>query len=241
MAFYGASQRAHPWLTQIATSTSINALGDANAQLLFPPPPGTRSPPSPSESQSQSQSHSYDLHRTARMVATGAALAIPVNAWYTRISLCFGGLPRAVAVALQVGLSQAVFTPVFLAGFFGVQGALEGRSWTQVRDKILTTGPRAWRDGLVLWPAVSTLNFAVVPLEYRALVGAVASLGWNSWLSYLNSRQPVQALSVASADGAVVAAGAPLVVELKASVSAAAIATTAAVAAATGAAAAVAA
>ncbi|KAI5848927.1 hypothetical protein BZA05DRAFT_317883, partial [Tricharina praecox] len=169
--FYGASQRAHPWLTQIATSTTINTLGDLNAQLLFP----------------TSADASYDYARTGRMALTGSLLAIPVNAWYTRISYRFLTLPRKLAIFLRVALSQAVFTPVFLVAFFGVQGLLEAKSLHDISEKILTTGPRAWRDGLVLWPAVSTVNFALVPIEYRALVGGVASLGWNTWLSYLNS------------------------------------------------------
>lgn len=140
------------------------------------------------------------------MVLTGAILAIPVNAWYTRISYCFTSLPHSAAVLLRVGLSQAIFTPLFLLGFFTTQGVFEGRKAAEIGEKIVTTAPRAWRDGLVLWPAVSTLNFAVVPIEYRALVGGVASLGWNTWLSYLNSRQGL----VVEEEAAVV--GAPAVV-----------------------------
>lgn len=45
-----------------------------------------------------------------------------------------------------------------------------------------------------------------MPIEYRALVGGVASLGWNTWLSYLNSRQGL----VVEEEAAVV--GAPAVV-----------------------------
>ncbi|KAF8537590.1 hypothetical protein BDD12DRAFT_846175 [Trichophaea hybrida] len=155
------------------------------------------------------------------MTLTGALLAIPVNTWYTRISYCFSTLPRMAAVALQVGLSQAIFTPFFLIAFFGVQGTLEGRTMQEIKEKIVGTGSRAWRDGLVLWPAVSTVNFALVPLEYRALVGGVASLGWNTWLSYLNSRAG-KVVAMEEEEVVVVAGGAP-VVELK--VGAAAVAT----------------
>jgi len=190
--FYGASQRAHPWLTQIATTTTINTLGDLNAQLLFPASPDAE----------------YDYTRTGRMTLTGALLAIPVNAWYTRISYRFLTLPKKLAIFLRVALSQAIFTPIFLVSFFGVQGALEAKSLDEIKEKIWTTGPRAWRDGLVLWPAVSTVNFALVPLEYRALLGGVASLGWNTWLSYLNSRTKAQ-MEVQE-----VVAGAPVVAEV---------------------------
>jgi protein Mpv17 len=178
--FYGSSQRRHPWLTQIATSVTIYTLADLNAQLLFPASPDARGG-------GEGDEH-YDYVRTLRMGLTGAILAIPVNAWYTRMSYQFAGYPRAVAVGLRVGLGQVAFAPVFLAVFFGVQGLLEGRALAEVAARIGAAGPRAWWDGLKIWPLVSTVNFYVVPLEYRALVGGLASLGWNTWLSYLNSR-----------------------------------------------------
>lgn len=169
-------------------------MGDANAQLLFPPTPSDDGEPA-----------RYDYQRTARMVATGGILAIPTNTWYTRISYAFTTMPYAVGVAMRVALSQAVFTPLYLFGFFSVQGALQGKSLEEIEEKIRGTGPRAWRDGLVVWPAVSTLNFAVVPIEYRALVGGVVSLGWNTWLSYLNARTPTGAAAAAGEDKVVAA------------------------------------
>ncbi|KAI5797677.1 hypothetical protein EDC01DRAFT_650845 [Geopyxis carbonaria] len=168
---YGSSQRRHPWRTQICTAIIINALGDLNSQLLFTAPDAAFSPT-----------------RTLRMATTGALLAIPVNAWYTRISLAFTTLRKPAAVALRVALSQAVFSPLFLAAFFTVQGALEGMRPAQVRAKIEASLGAAWRDSLMVWPLVGAVNFALVPIEFRALVGALASLGWNTWLSHLNER-----------------------------------------------------
>jgi protein Mpv17 len=39
----------------------------------------------------------------------------------------------------------------------------------------------------LVWPAVQSVNFTMVPLEHRVLVVNIVSLGWNCFLSYLNS------------------------------------------------------
>ncbi|KAG9980650.1 hypothetical protein KCU78_g21604, partial [Aureobasidium melanogenum] len=39
----------------------------------------------------------------------------------------------------------------------------------------------------MLWPFVQAVNFKFVPLQHRVLVVNVVSLGWNCYLSYLNS------------------------------------------------------
>lgn len=40
--------------------------------------------------------------------------------------------------------------------------------------------------GQKLWPAVSILSFAVIPLEQRMLFGAVAGLFWGIYLSLVS-------------------------------------------------------
>jgi len=39
--------------------------------------------------------------------------------------------------------------------------------------------------GYKLWPAVSLLNFTVVPFEYRMLLGQIVGMGWGIFLSLL--------------------------------------------------------
>ena len=37
--------------------------------------------------------------------------------------------------------------------------------------------------GLKLWPLVSLLNFTIVPVEKRILVGSLVGVGWGIYLS----------------------------------------------------------
>ena len=39
----------------------------------------------------------------------------------------------------------------------------------------------------MVWPLVQSINFKFVPLDLRVLVVNIVSLGWNCFLSYLNS------------------------------------------------------
>ena len=62
---------------------------------------------------------------------------------------------------------------------------LEGSS---PKDKL----DKSYRDALtknwMVWPVIQAVNFRFVPLHHRVLVVNVVSLGWNCYLSWLNSR-----------------------------------------------------
>lgn len=71
---------------------------------------------------------------------------------------------------------------------------MEGRGRDEVVERTKLSAVKAWTDGLTIWPLVSMVNFWMVPLEFRALVGGVVSLGWNTWLSYLNSKGTIEVI-----------------------------------------------
>jgi len=61
---------------------------------------------------------------------------------------------------------------------------LEG---TSASDKLNSTYWPALSRNWMVWPVVQFINFKYVPLELRVLVVNIVSLGWNCYLSYLNS------------------------------------------------------
>jgi len=72
-----------------------------------------------------------------------------------------------------------------MAVFLSTMGYLDGEGARKKLEKAYVTGIKAnW----LVWPAVQSVNFTVVPLEHRVLVVNVVSLGWNCFLSYLNSQ-----------------------------------------------------
>ena len=87
-------------------------------------------------------------------------------------------------IAARVAVDQVVFASTNLAFFLSSMAVMEGGSPRQKLEKNYVPGLKAnW----MLWPAVQAVNFKLVPLEHRVLVVNIVSLGWNCYLSYLNS------------------------------------------------------
>jgi protein Mpv17 len=56
------------------------------------------------------------------------------------------------------------------------------------KDKLESTYWNALSKNWMVWPFVQAINFKFVPLHHRVLVVNVISLGWNCYLSFLNSQ-----------------------------------------------------
>ena len=85
----------------------------------------------------------------------------------------------------RVGADQIVFAPVHLAFFLSSMAYLEG---ADPKQRLESSYAEAVKKNWMLWPVVQTVNFNYVPLQHRVLVVNVVSLGWNCYLSYVNSQ-----------------------------------------------------
>ncbi|KAF3918955.1 hypothetical protein ABW20_dc0107596 [Dactylellina cionopaga] len=121
------------------------------------------------------------------MTAWGGCFFGPVVVqWYKLLNrVKIPGRPNAELVA-RVAADQLIFTPVNLLCFFTGMTLLEGGD---PKEKLQRNYWTTLRTNLVLWPTVQLVNFKFVPLEHRLLVVNIVSLGWNSYLSYVNTRQ----------------------------------------------------
>lgn len=79
---------------------------------------------------------------------------------------------------------QGIFAPVFISVFLSSMAVLEGGS---VQEKLEKNYKTALTTNYALWPFVQLVNFKLIPLHHRLLFVNVISIGWNSYLSYLNS------------------------------------------------------
>ena len=92
---------------------------------------------------------------------------------------------KYTTIGARVALDQLVFTPTNLFCFLSSMAIMEGSS---PKDKLKSTYTTALKKNWQIWPGVQFVNFAYVPLEYRVFVVNIVSLGWNCYLSYLNSQ-----------------------------------------------------
>lgn len=84
----------------------------------------------------------------------------------------------------RVACDQGIFAPTFIGVFLSSMAVLEGGS---PRDKIEKSYSEALLTNWMIWPFVQMVNFKLIPLEHRLLFVNVISIGWNCYLSFLNS------------------------------------------------------
>ena len=67
-----------------------------------------------------------------------------------------------------------------------MQAVLSGESLASAWARLKLGLPQSLINSLKYWPLVMTINFSWIPPELRSIVAAVASVGWQTYLSYLN-------------------------------------------------------
>lgn len=166
---YKARLAARPLLTQSVTTAVLFGVGDITAQQLV----------------ERRGLGGHDALRTGRMAFYGGAVFGPAAAtWYGLLQRhVVLSTPRKTMLA-RVAADQGLFAPVFIGVFLGSMAVLEGGSPKEKLEKNYTNALTA---NYMLWPAAQMVNFSVIPLEHRVLFVNLVSIGWNSYLSYLNS------------------------------------------------------
>ncbi|KAK4193400.1 hypothetical protein QBC35DRAFT_481481 [Podospora australis] len=187
LAWYQARLASRPLLTQAITTSILFAVGDITAQQLVERKSSSSLPSSPSSPSSlEPPVASHDFTRTARMALYGGAIFGPAAAtWFKFLSrkVNFPSSPRKTMLA-RVAVDQGVFAPTFIGIFLSSMAVLEGGS---PKEKLEKNYWPALSTNYLIWPWVQMVNFTFVPLQHRVLFVNVISIGWNCYLSYLNS------------------------------------------------------
>ncbi|KAF2177652.1 hypothetical protein K469DRAFT_719575 [Zopfia rhizophila CBS 207.26] len=169
LRWYQAKLKSAPLLTQSITTAVLFATGDVMAQ----------------QGVEKVGLEKHDFSRTGRMAAYGGAVFGPAaTTWYGFLQRRINLSTTNSTILARVGCDQFIFAPINMTVFLSSMAYLEGSG---PKDKLR----KAWKPGMInnflLWPWVQGVNFKYVPLEYRVLVVNFVALGWNCYLSYLNS------------------------------------------------------
>lgn len=171
LRWYQARLAARPLLTQAVTTSVLFGIGDVVAQQLV----------------EKKGIEKHELARTGRMALYGGVIFGPAAATWFKFLQNRVNLRSANATILaRVACDQGIFAPVFIGVFLSSMAVLEGGSPKEKLEKNYST---ALSTNYLLWPFVQLVNFKLVPLHHRLLFVNVISIGWNSYLSYLNSRK----------------------------------------------------
>ncbi|OAQ98812.1 hypothetical protein LLEC1_01923 [Akanthomyces lecanii] len=181
LRWYNGRLAARPLLTQSITTAVLFATGDITAQQLV----------------DQRGLEKHDFARTGRMALYGGESA-PVNnvaqkvvfgpaatTWFNFLARRVTFTNKRVETLARVFIDQSVFAPTMIGVFLGSMATMEGAS---PKERLQKTWWPALQTNWMVWPFVQTINFAFLPLQYRVLFANVISIGWNSYLSWVNSK-----------------------------------------------------
>lgn len=92
---------------------------------------------------------------------------------------------KNLEILARVAADQVVFASTNLFVFLNSMALMEG---SDPKEKIAKSYWPALTANWTIWPFVQFVNFKFVPLNQRVLVVNVISIGWNCYLSALNSK-----------------------------------------------------
>lgn len=103
---------------------------------------------------------------------------------------------KKAEVVARVVLDQTLFSPTALGVFLVTMGYLDGHHdpKAHVREHYWNLLQKNW----MLWPGVQVINFGFVPLAHRLTFSNTVAIGWNCYLSYVNSHKSPEEAAVAS-------------------------------------------
>ncbi|KAH8816478.1 sym-1 [Xylogone sp. PMI_703] len=170
LRWYQRKLATSPLLTQSVTTAVLFATGDAAAQQLV----------------EKRGLKKHDFARTGRMVLYGGAVFGPAaTTWLKFLQHKIVLKNKNAELISRVAADQLIFAPTNLFFFLSSMAVMEG---TSPKDKLDQSYKSAITSNWMVWPFVQAVNFKLVPLHHRVLVVNVISIGWNCYLSFLNSK-----------------------------------------------------
>ncbi|KAF7558772.1 hypothetical protein G7046_g5391 [Stylonectria norvegica] len=168
--WYSRKLAARPLLTQSVTTAILFATGDITAQQVV----------------EKRGVKGHDLTRTGRMALYGGFVFGPVaTTWFGFLARNVNAKNKRVEMLARVACDQLAFAPIMIGVFLSSMATMEGNSAKEKLDKTWWTALKAnW----MVWPFVQMVNFTFLPLQHRVLFANIISIGWNSYLSWVNSQ-----------------------------------------------------
>lgn len=162
---YNAAVTSQPFAVNATTGFVIASLGDIACQKWF------------------EKKAEWDAKRTLDMGLIRAFVMAPfMMAYFPFLNRLVPG-KKAHQVLSRVALDQCIGSPISIVLTFSAAGLLKG-DVREVPARISNQMLPTWKNGVVYWPFVHSLNFRFMPVMHQPLVAHVASLWWNGVLSY---------------------------------------------------------
>ncbi|CAJ2500058.1 Uu.00g029110.m01.CDS01 [Anthostomella pinea] len=171
LRWYSRKLASRPLLTQAVTTAVLFGVGDVTAQQIV----------------EKKGLDKHEFSRTGRMFLYGGAVFGPAaTKWYGILQKRIVLRNKNAEMMARVAADQLLFAPVFIGVFLSSMAVMEGSS---PKDKLRKSYAPALQTNYLVWPFVQMVNFKFVPLDHRVLVVNLVSIGWNCYLSMVNSQK----------------------------------------------------
>eukprot|EP01134_Creolimax_fragrantissima_P005289 CFRG5289T1 len=126
---------------------------------------------------------SHDTRRTVALAITGGAITGPlVHAMVASNERMLPG--NSVRSVICKAFINLLWSPLLIGGTLGGSMLLRGKSVEEAKTKLQLDLWPTTMTGFAFWPPVNILQYAFVPLKWRASAGACAGGVWSTYLSY---------------------------------------------------------
>ncbi|KAF8848770.1 sym-1 [Acephala macrosclerotiorum] len=170
LRWYQMKLASRPILTQSITTAVLFATGDTMAQQLV----------------EKRGLANHDIARSGRMALYGGAVFGPAaTTWFKFLQNKVVLRNKNAEILARVAADQTIFASTNLFCFLSSMAIMEG---TSPKDKLEKSYWTALQSNWMIWPFIQVVNFKFVPLHHRVLLVNVISLGWNCYLSWINSQ-----------------------------------------------------
>ncbi|WVR07909.1 hypothetical protein IAU60_004952 [Kwoniella sp. DSM 27419] len=173
--FYNSNFDRRPIPTLIITNGVLNTLADL---LLHEATPTSPTP-------------AYDPARTFRFAIYGMAMGPLIGRWMRVLERSIPVRPggsQTVQLAKRVFADQAVMAPFGMCLFVGTMGVMEGRTSDEISQKFSDMYMPALIANWKVWPLIQTINFKLMPIQYRVPFQSTCGIAWTLYLSLLNAK-----------------------------------------------------
>lgn len=159
-----------PLLKSIVTVTSLIGAADITCQLI------------------EHKGEHFNLLRLRNMALVGMCYYGPFYYYYYgMLDRKFPGKnPRTVLIKLVI--DQIAVTIPSLVIFYVFMCQLEGKSIEDTKQELQKKFLPTYVTSCMFWPVAQSINFALVPAQYRVLTVSSATFVWLTFLSYIKNR-----------------------------------------------------
>ncbi|XP_067296354.1 peroxisomal membrane protein 2 [Pseudorasbora parva] len=165
--------KKYPIITKSVTSGILSALGNLLSQALE----------YRKNSKENSPKKKINILGPVHFATYGLFFTGPLSHYFYQLLEVL--LPTTVPYCLikRLLLERLIFAPAFLLLFYVVMNALEGKSITDVQNKLKTSYWPAMKMNWKVWTPFQFININYIPVQFRVLFANLVALFWYAYLA----------------------------------------------------------